>query len=126
MYTGSSALDAYNAYAKATGGVFDEGTGLLSITLEQYQNLQSLYFEIGGFTYEITANAQILPRVLNVASGGTSNNTYLIVQDISFSRLPNIPIILGRPFFERFYIVLDSGNSSVGFATTQYTNAETN
>lgn len=122
----SPALGAYNAYANATGGILDEGTGLLSITPQQYQNLKSLYLDIGGSTYEITSNAQILPRALNEASGGASDGIYLIVQDISFSRLSNIPFILGRPFFERFYIVLDSGNSSVGFATTQFTNAETN
>jgi hypothetical protein len=104
----------------------DEGTGLLSITSAQYGNLQSLFFDIGNTTYEITPNAQIIPRALNEFIGGTSDGIYLSVQDISYSRLPGMDFILERPFLERFYTVLDSGNSSVGFATTQFTEADTN
>lgn len=123
----SPVLDAYNSYVSATGGVLDEGTGLLSITSAQYDNLQSLFFDIDGTTYEITKNAQIYPRAWNEFIGGTSDGIYLIVQNISYSRLPSgMGFVLGRPFLERFYIVLDSGNSSVGFATTPFTQAETN
>ena len=105
----------------------DEGTGLLSITSAQYGNLQSLFFDIGGTTYEITKNAQIYTRSLNEFIGGTSDGIYLLVQDIKLSRLPaGMGFVLGRPFLERFYTVLDSGNSSVGFATTQFTDAESN
>lgn len=99
---------------------------MLSITSAQYGNLQSLFFDIDGSTYEITPNAQIIPRVLNEFIGGTSDGIYLVVQDISHSRLPGMDFILGRPFLERFYTVLDSGNSSVGFATTQFTEVNTN
>lgn len=119
-------LDAYNSYVSATGAVVDEGTGLLSITSAQYGNLQSLFFDIGGTTYEIVPNAQIVPRVLNEFIGGTSDGIYLSVQDISYSRLAGMGFILGRPFLERFYTVLDSGNGIVGFATTQFTKAGTN
>jgi hypothetical protein len=121
------ALDAYNSYASATGGVLDQNTGLLSITPDQYENLQSLFFDISGTTYEITKNAQIYPRAMTEIIGGKSDGIYLIVQDISFSRQPaGISFVLGRPFLQRFYTVLDSGNSNVGFATTQFTEAETN
>ena len=99
---------------------------MLSITSAQYGNLQSLFFDIGGTTYEITPNAQIIPRALNEFRGGTSDGIYLIVQDISYSRLPGMDFILGRPFLERFYTVLDGGNNRVGFATTQFTEADTN
>jgi hypothetical protein len=129
MCTGSypPALDAYNLYVSATGAVLDEqGTGLLSITSAQYNNLQSLFFDIGGTTYEITPNAQIVPRALNEYIGGTSDGIYLIVLDISHSRLSGMDFILGRPFLERFYTVLDSGTNSVGFAMTQFTDADTN
>lgn len=122
----SLALDAYNLYVKATGAVLDEGTGLLSITSSQYGDLESLFFDIGGSTYEIIPNAQIIPRAFNQYIGGTSDGIYLVVQDISYSRLPGMGFILGRPFLERFYTVLDSGNSKVGFATTQFTEADTN
>jgi cathepsin E len=122
----SPALDAYNRYVSATGAVLDKGTGLLSITSAQYGNLQSLFFDIGGTTYEITPNAQIFPRAWNDAIGGTSDGIYLIVQDISYSRVSGVDFILGRPFLERFYTVLDSGKSSVGFATTKFTEADTN
>jgi hypothetical protein len=120
------ALDAYNSYVSATGAVLDKNTELLSITPAQYENLQSLFFDIGGTTYEITKNAQICPRGLNKFIGGTSDGIYLIVQDIKLSRLSGVDFILGRPFLERFYTVLDSGNSRVGFATTQFTEADTN
>lgn len=104
----------------------DQGTDLLSITPAQYQNLPSLFFDIGGTTYEITKNAQIYPREWNAAIGGTSDGIYLVVQDIKYSRLSGMGFILGRPFLERFYTVFDSYNSKVGFATTQFTDAETN
>ena len=105
----------------------DSETGLLSLPVEQYDTLKSLYFTIDDTTYEITKNAQIYPRALNEFIGGTSDNVYLIVQNISSSRLPAGPcFVLGRPFLERFYTVLDTGDSSVGFATTQFTTAEIN
>lgn len=122
----SPALDAYNAYAKATGGVLDEATGLLRITAEQYANLQPLTFVIGHSKYKLIANAQILPRVFNVPLGGESDGIYLIVQNMSFSRQSGLSIVFGRPFLERFYTVLDSGHRRVGFATTHFTEAETN
>lgn len=40
--------DAIAAYQNATGATTDEDTGLLTITAEQFANLQSLFFNIGG------------------------------------------------------------------------------
>lgn len=80
-------------------------TGLLTITPEQYNNLKSLYFNIGGVsschrtvnlrliatclleqvTYEFTPNAQIWPRALNSTLGGNQGQIYLIVSDLGSS-----------------------------------------
>ena len=40
--------DAFEVYKNLTGGVKDEDVGLLKISLEQYEKLESLYFNIGG------------------------------------------------------------------------------
>ena len=74
--------DAFQTYQSLTGGTPDSATGLLSITSDQYTNLQSLLFTIGGTSYELTANAQIWPRSLNTAIGGSSSAIYLVVADI--------------------------------------------
>ena len=55
------ATDAFQAYQQATGAQLDNTTGLLTLTESQFNNLQSLFFNIGGTTYEFTANAQIWP-----------------------------------------------------------------
>jgi hypothetical protein len=77
-------------------------TGLLTITPQQYANLQSLYFKIGGVsfaesydeslinlleqvTYDFTPNAQIWPRSLNSILGGDPSKIYLIVSDLGSS-----------------------------------------
>ena len=54
-------LDAFNRYRSATGAVLDNNVGLLRLTTAQFANLQSLFFTIGGKTFELTANAQIWP-----------------------------------------------------------------
>ena len=60
------ATDAFQAYQQATGAQLDNTTGLLTLTESQFNNLQSLFFNIGGTTYEFTANAQIWPVRLAV------------------------------------------------------------
>ncbi|KAG6879574.1 hypothetical protein C0992_001401 [Termitomyces sp. T32_za158] len=65
----------------ATGAVVDGTTGLLRITSSQFSNLQSLFFTINGATFEFTANAQLWPRSLNTALGGSASSIYLIVAD---------------------------------------------
>jgi len=110
------------------------------ISSEQYANLSSLYFNIGGVSYELTPNAQIWPRSLNSDIGGTSDGIYLIVGDIGNN--PDYDFINGHGFLyaacfvkqvvdsftprQRFYAVLDTTNSQVGFATTVYTDATSN
>ncbi|KAG2048396.1 acid protease, partial [Suillus hirtellus] len=118
------ASDAFNKYQSATGGTLDETNGLLKISSDQYEQLSSLYFTIGGVTYELTPNAQIWPRSLNSAMGGTADDIYLVVADIGSDS--GWDFTNGYCFLERFYSVFDTTNSRVGFATTQYTYATTN
>ena len=40
--------DAFEVYKNLTGGVKDDTVGLLKISPEQYEKLESLYFNIGG------------------------------------------------------------------------------
>ena len=85
---------AYDAYASAVGGTEDETTGLLTISPESFSSLQPLNFNIGGNTYGLTPNAQIWPRALNSAIGGSPNAIYLVVSYVSSStpqiRLANL------------------------------------
>ncbi|KAF8879880.1 aspartic peptidase domain-containing protein [Gymnopilus junonius] len=80
------ATDAFQAYQKATGAKLD-------ITEQQFENLQSLFFNIGGTTFEFTPNAQIWPRSQNAA-------------------------LDGFVWLQRFYSVFDTTNTQVGIATT--------
>lgn len=40
--------DAYDKYAKATGATFDDTVGMLALPAEDYDNLESLFFNING------------------------------------------------------------------------------
>lgn len=75
--------DAFNTYTSVTGATEDATTGLLSISQENFSNLQSLFFNIGGTTFEFTPNAQLWPRNLNTAIGGNANDLLLIVANVS-------------------------------------------
>ncbi|OAX33575.1 acid protease [Rhizopogon vinicolor AM-OR11-026] len=120
------ATDAFVKYQSATGGTLDQSTGLLKISSDQYNNLSSLYYTIGGVSYELTPNAQIWPRSLNSDIGGTTNSIYLVVGDIGTPSGSGLDFINGYCFLERFYSVFDTTNSKVGFATTEYTYATSN
>lgn len=76
------ATDAFQAYQKATGAKLDNTTGLLTITEAQFENLQSLFFNIGGTSFELTPNAQIWPRALNSTIGGEEGKIYLVASDL--------------------------------------------
>jgi len=120
------ASDAFSRYRTATGAVQDNTTGLLRITAAQFANLQSLFFTINGVTYEFTANAQLWPRALNTAIGGTAGNIYLIVGNIGTPTGEGFDFVNGFAFLERFYAVFDTANRRVGFATTASTRSTIN
>ncbi|KAI0634429.1 family A1 protease [Trametes polyzona] len=120
------ASDAFATYQTLTGGVLDSATGLLKITPDQFANLKSIFFNIGGTSFEFTPNAQIWPRALNSAIGGTPGNIYLVINDIGSPSGSGLDFIDGMTFLERFYYVFDSGNNRVGFANTPFTHATTN
>ncbi|KAG1721420.1 acid protease [Suillus lakei] len=120
------ATDAFNKYRSETGATLDAATGLLKISPEQYNKLSSLYFTIGGATYELTPNAQIWPRSLNSDLDGTPDGIYLIVSDIGSNSGSGFDFVNGYCFLERFYSVFDTMNSRIGFAETAYTNVTSN
>ncbi|KAL5513781.1 hypothetical protein ACEPAH_4182 [Sanghuangporus vaninii] len=118
--------DAFNTYTSLTGATEDATTGLLSISPENYANLQSLFFNIGGTTFEFTKNAQTWPRSLNTDIGGSADDIFLVLADLGTLGGEGLDFINGFTFLERFYSVFDSSNSRVGFATTAHTFDETN
>ncbi|KAJ3797904.1 family A1 protease [Lentinula aff. detonsa] len=115
----------FNAYMKATGGIFDQRTGLYKITTAQYDALENLDFAINGIEFSLTPNAQIWPRSLNTVIGGSTSSIYLVVANLGAEE-NEINFINGYVFLERFYSVFDTTNNRVGFATTPFTTANTN
>ncbi len=124
--TDETRTDAYDLYQSATGAVLDNDTGMLTITSTQYDNLETLFFTVGGTTFGLTANGQIWPRSLNTAIGGTSGRIYLVVTDLGSKSGSGLDFIIGYTFLERFYSVYDTANQRVGLATTPFTTATTN
>ncbi|KAF8330509.1 aspartic peptidase domain-containing protein [Amanita rubescens] len=120
------ATDAFNRYQKATGSTADSATGLLKITTSQYNALKPLSFHINGQTFSLSPNAQIWPRSLNSAIGGTAGSIYLIVGDIGTISGLGLDFINGYTFLERYYTTYDTTNQRIGFAATPYTSATTN
>ncbi|CCM07181.1 uncharacterized protein FIBRA_09522 [Fibroporia radiculosa] len=120
------ASNAFDCYQAAVGGTMDENTGLLRISSSQYKKLQSLYFNVGSVSYELTANAQIWPRSLNTAIGGEEGEIYLVVNDLGTPSGQGLDFINGYTFLERYYSVFDTTNNRIGFAETAYTHAITN
>ncbi|KAI0087775.1 acid protease [Irpex rosettiformis] len=120
------ATDAFQKYQRLTGAKEDQSTGLLTLTERQFENLQSLFFNIGGISYELTANAQIWPRSLNSTIGGEEGKIYLVVSDLGSPSGEGLDFINGFTFLQRFYSVYDTGNTQVGLATTPFTDATTN
>ncbi|KAG0705810.1 acid protease [Suillus ampliporus] len=116
--------DAFNKYQLQTGAIYDVTTGLLRISLDQYDQLSSLYFTTGGVSYELTPNGQIWPRSLNSAIGGTTGDIYLVVGDLGSNT--GFDFVNGYCFLQRYYSVYDTTNSRVGFAETEYTYATSN
>ncbi|KAJ7791223.1 acid protease [Mycena olivaceomarginata] len=108
------ATDAFQAYQQATGATADSTTGLLTLTESQFENLQSLFFQIGDQTLELTPNAQIWPRSLNSTLGGDDDKIYLITADLGSNSGSGLDFIDGFGFLQRFYSVYDTTNSQVG------------
>ncbi|KAG2067437.1 aspartic peptidase A1 [Suillus decipiens] len=120
------AIDAYERYRAATGGILNPANGLLQISLQQYNQLSDLEFHIGRSTYKLVRNAQIWPRFLNYTINGGDHDIFLIVKALHRRTGSGYDFVIGAPFLQRFYIVFDSSNSRVGFARTPYTDANTN
>ncbi|KAG2351107.1 aspartic proteinase, partial [Suillus spraguei] len=120
------ATDAFTQYQSATGATVDEVNGLLTVSSAQYNALKNLDFHIGEETYTLTPNAQIWPRSLNSHIHGSSDAIYLVVNDLGTPSGQGLDFINGYTFLQRFYSVLDTANSRVGFAQTSFTNATTN
>ncbi|EKM51358.1 uncharacterized protein PHACADRAFT_178003 [Phanerochaete carnosa HHB-10118-sp] len=120
------ATDHYQAYMNATGAVKDSKTGMLSLTNDQFKNLQPLQFNIGGQTWTLSANGQIWPRTMNTAFSGDNDHVYLVIGDLGSESGQGFDFISGYMFMQRFYTVLDATNSRIGFATTQYTDSQAN
>ena len=76
--------------------------------------------------FELTPNAQILPRSQNTDFDGTTDGIYLVVGDLGPSPVPGLDYILGLSFLERYYSVYDTFESRVGLAITRFTYADTN
>jgi len=94
----TTCLDAFYKYQIATGAILDPNTGLLKISPDQYQKLSPLNFNIGGVSYQLTPNAQIWPRSLNTALGGTSGDIYLVVSYIGSNSGSGLDFINGYCF----------------------------
>ncbi|KAG2073296.1 acid protease [Suillus decipiens] len=122
------ATEAFELYKAATGAEYDDATRLLVISDDGYSALQDLKFNIRGETYTLTRNGQIWPRSLNtMIPGGEAGSIYLIVRDFG-DRIGegDYDFVNGYVFMQRFYTVFDATNRQVGFATTPFTDADTN
>ncbi|KAG6331742.1 hypothetical protein ID866_7345 [Astraeus odoratus] len=108
--------DGFQEYKWVTGGYLHTD-GLLYITEALYQGLHLLSIIIGDQSYDLSANAQILPRT------SPDSPIRLIIQ----CSAPSDPTFtLGMPFFQRYYVVFNSTNNEIGFASHTYTDSTTN
>lgn len=71
-------------------------------------------------------NAQLWPRALNYLINGDEDKIYLAVGDSGVLTNGTLDFILGITFLNRFYSVYDTANHRVGFATTQFTDSNSN
>ncbi|KAG6330488.1 hypothetical protein ID866_8602 [Astraeus odoratus] len=104
-------------YALATGGII-HSPSRITITQNQYNNLQTLYFFIGDQYYHLSPNAQIYPR-------SSPNGQIWLAVHLSDPKFP-LDFCLGIPFIQRYYVVFDSGSNQIGFASHIYTDSITN
>lgn len=71
----------YQAYVNLTGAALAPN-GYLQITDAQYNNLKNLYLTVNNRSLTISRDAQIYPRKLNAAIGGTPTGTYLAIKPV--------------------------------------------
>jgi cathepsin E len=76
--------------------------------------------------FDLSPNAQLWPRILNVALGGIAGNLYLIVSSSGVPQDDFGGFLVGMVFLERFYSVFDTANQRVGLAKTPFTYAISN
>ncbi|KAG6328500.1 hypothetical protein ID866_10589, partial [Astraeus odoratus] len=129
------ASDAFHVYMQATGGVL-HSSGMLFIEQDRYDGLQTLSILIGDHSYDLSPNAQILPRsssnsaiCLIVRSSGSGSNIgfilgipFLYVFSHFFRRLVLSPCL----YSQRYYVAFNSASNEIGFASHIHTNSITN
>ncbi|KAG6326145.1 hypothetical protein ID866_12944 [Astraeus odoratus] len=103
------------AHQRATGATLDHNATNYRVSIST-----------SAITFEFTANAQIWPRALNSILGGDPNKIYLITSDLGSPSGSGLDFINGFGWLQRFYSVYDTANTSVGIATTPFTDATTN
>lgn len=103
--TNCEVIDAFMRYQSATNATLDGPTGLLTISNDQYENLQTLTFNIGDYAYPLTQNAQIWPRSLNANIGGNSDSIYLVVSDIGSYSGSGLDFVNGYAFLSVFAVI---------------------
>ncbi|KAG6328805.1 hypothetical protein ID866_10284 [Astraeus odoratus] len=112
--------DAFVAYQLATGAIIDRHdiNERLTITRDQYKNLQTLSILIGDQSYDLSPNAQIYAR------DRRNRQIFLIIRTMGPES--NEEFELGLTFFQRYYVVFNSSSSQIGFASHKYTYTKTN
>ncbi|KDN34020.1 hypothetical protein RSAG8_12903, partial [Rhizoctonia solani AG-8 WAC10335] len=117
--------EAFNVYSKSLpGSKIDQRTGLLEISKDSIDKMKSLFFIINGVSYEFTANAQLVPRMLNNKLGGKPDGYYSVIGSLGVHGADiKVGFINGYVFLQRFYTAYDASNSRIGFAHTDSTYA---
>ncbi|KAG8682431.1 hypothetical protein FRC09_016775 [Ceratobasidium sp. 395] len=120
--------NAFKTYSDSLpGSKMDEKIHLLEIPKESVGKMKSLFFNIGGVSYEFTPNAQLWPRSLNAAIGGKADSYYSVISAISdLEADTGSSFVNGYAFLQRFYTAYDQSKHRIGFATTPSTYANVN
>ncbi|KAG6329951.1 hypothetical protein ID866_9138 [Astraeus odoratus] len=120
--TGSATISlpgaAFQMYMWGTRGVLHVQSGLVYLNQAKYAALQPLFIAIGDQTYDLSPNAQILPR--------SSPNTGIWLAFQQMGPLTGTAFTFGMPFFQRYYVVFNSSTNAIGFARHLYTDSTTN
>lgn len=112
---------AFQAYATAVNASVDALTGFLSVP--DLSKLESLYFEIGGTTFEFTPNAQRISGAILEEAGIDPSTNLLVIGD---GGVENLNFVNGFLWLQRYYSVYDSVSGEVGFATNSQTFSTSN